>query len=354
MEVLKDLAALEEMIIEVAKWAYLHDHPDRKRSPRGFTSGISLKMTGVGDGSAVPMIALFAATTALFADQNQIYFEQARNRIVRAIDAAARDEPITEYLPESLLGYFDRIGRSLREDESMEFDPSNAEHPGRLTKATRRKLLLASGHVQEMTEEVALRGAIPEADQDTMSFTLQVINGPKVRATAGSQHLQTVIDAFNGYRTGTRVLLHGVARYNRFNRLQSIEAVEHVSLLDPNDIASRLDEFRSLKSGWLNGRGVAPAPEGLDWLTRTFEGHYPDHLPLPYLYPTAEGGVRAEWSVPPYEISLEVSIEDRHGQWHALNLQTDQEVLKDLDLEDRSDLRWLAARIEELAAAELP
>lgn len=347
LEVLKDLAVLEEMVVEVAKWTYLHEHAGRKKAPRGFTGGVSLKIIGVGSGSAVPVIALF--TSEEFPQQHGVYFERARNRILGAIDAAAHNEPVTDHLPESLLGYFDRVGRSLRRDESIEFNPGDPVRPARLTRSTRRRLVLSSAHVQELAEEVALRGAVPEADQDTMSFTLQVINGPKVRATVGSQHLQTVLDAFNGYRAGARVLLQGVGRYNRSNRLQGIESVEHITLLDPNDVAARLDEFRGLKPGWLNGKGVQPSPEGLDWLDRSFDLHYPEHLPLPYLYPTAEGGVRAEWSLAPYDLSLEVSLGTHRAEWHALNLETDHEESKELDLGKGDSWAWVAARIHEIS-----
>ena len=34
LEVLKDLAVLEEMVIEVAKWQFIKDHPGRERAPR--------------------------------------------------------------------------------------------------------------------------------------------------------------------------------------------------------------------------------------------------------------------------------------------------------------------------------
>lgn len=352
LEVLKDFAVLEEMIVEVAKWAYLSDHPERRRSPRGFTSGISLKITAVHEGSAIPVIALFTAANGLFPEENQLYFERARDQFVNAIEAAAHNGPVTAHLPESLLGYFDRIGRSLRDDESIEFNADDASRPARLTRTTRRKLLLASGHVQEVAEEVALRGTIPEADQDTMSFTLQVINGPRVRATAGSQHLQTIIDAFNGYRTGTRVVLQGVARYNRYNQLQRIESVEHVSLLDPNDVGARLDEMRGLQPGWLDGDGIPPSAEGLDWLSRSFEAHYPDRLTLPYLYPTPEGGIRAEWSAGNVDVSMDVRLDDRRAEWHALNLETDREDARELDLSRTDDWQWMAARIQELVESE--
>ena len=58
LELLKDLAVLEEMVIEVAKLKFLAEHTDRQRSPHGFTKGIHLKLTarasprsrGISDG----------------------------------------------------------------------------------------------------------------------------------------------------------------------------------------------------------------------------------------------------------------------------------------------------------------
>ena len=55
LEFLKDLAVLQEMIIEVAKWRFLQDNPGRRRCPRGFTEGIELKLTGIEEGCAAPV-----------------------------------------------------------------------------------------------------------------------------------------------------------------------------------------------------------------------------------------------------------------------------------------------------------
>ena len=199
LELLKDLAVLGEMLIEVAKWCYLRDHPERKRSPRGFTDGVALKLSGVGEGSAAPQLSLVIERTQLFSPA-QIYLEQARARLIDAIDAAEHDEPIIQHLSDPLLAYFDRIGRGLRDDEAIEFAPQEADRKARLTRATRRKLVLTSSQMQELTEEVILRGSIPEADQGKMTFELQVINGPRVTAPIAGQHLLTVMEAFNGYK----------------------------------------------------------------------------------------------------------------------------------------------------------
>lgn len=348
LELLKDLAVLEEMIIEVAKWCYLQDHPERKRSPKGFTDGIALNLSGVGEGSAVPVLSLVVEQKQipLVPPQAPTYFDQARARLVDAINAAENDEPITPHLPDALLAYFDRIGRSLRDGETIEFAPQAVDRKARLTKATRRKLVLASSQVQELTEEVTLRGSIPEADQGKMTFELQVISGPRVPAPIAGQHLQTVMEAFNGYKQGARVLLQGIGRYSRYDRLQSLETVEHLSLLDVNDIAARLEEFKFLRHGWLDGKkGFAPDKAALDWLAEAFQRNYPDDLTLPYLYPTAEGGVQAEWSAGGWEITLEIDLDQHQGQWHALEMASEREEEKVLNLNEPTAWQWMGSEI---------
>lgn len=88
------------------------------------------------------------------------------------------------------------------------------------------------------------------------------------------------------------------------------------------DVAARLDEFRFMRDGWLDGEGYAPRRDGLDWLADAFECYYPDGLPLPYLYPTAEGGIQAEWSLGRHEISLEVDLNSKRAEWHDLDMDT--------------------------------
>jgi len=352
LEVLKDLAVLEEMVVEVAKWCYLQDHQERQRVPRGFTDGISLKLTAVDEGSAVPVLEAFPARPELLPTGAEAYFDRARDAIIMAIDAAEHDQPITEHLPDSLLGYFDRLGRSLRDDELIEFAPERTDRPARLNRNTRRKLLLTSSQVRELTEEVQLRGAIPEADQAKMSFDLQIIGGPRVSAPIAAHHLSPVLEAFNGYAQGIRVIVQGIGRFNRHNRIQSIESIEHISVLDANDVGARLDELRTLKHGWLDGKGQAPSQEGLDWLARHFAEQYPDDLPVPYLYPTAEGGVQVEWSLEGRELSLEIDLTNKHGEWHLLDLATEEEQYQVLNLTDDRGWWTLAEWIRSLVNGE--
>ena len=92
LEFLKDLAVLEEMIVEVAKNEFRKENPDRQRSPRGFTEGIELKLTGIEDGSAIPIISLVVAATTLFPPDNQKYFERAREAFINASTEDSRHQ----------------------------------------------------------------------------------------------------------------------------------------------------------------------------------------------------------------------------------------------------------------------
>ena len=65
---------------------------------------------------------------------------------------------------------------------------------------------------------------------------------------------------------------------------QTEETAEHV------DISAQLDELRLMKNGWLEGEGLAPSHEGLDWLSRVFDDHYPENLPLPVPVSDRRGG----------------------------------------------------------------
>lgn len=347
-EVLKNLAVLEDLVIEAAKWMYLEAHPDRQRVPRGFTEGVALQLTEVREGSAIPVIMLTLMTTTPLMPEvgtHLHYYSQGREAIIATVSAAEDQSQGSGVLPPHLLGYFDQLGRSLREGEALELDPGNRTKPARLTKETRRRILLQSDRIQELTEEVTLRGTVPEMDQEKMSFEFQIIAGSRIKAPLEPQHLDTILTAFNGYRENRRIVIRGIGCYNRSEKLLGLSAVEHVSTLEELDPGARLNEFKALRNGWLDGKGKAPDHQQLDWLVDAFERYYPDELPLPYLYPTAEGGVQAEWSIGGSDISLEIALETHQGEWHALELSNESEEAHELDLNDPSGWQWLTSEI---------
>ena len=127
---------------------------------------------------------------------------------------------------------------------------------------------------------------------------------------------------------------------------------------DPLDIGRQLTDMKRLKFGWADGLqsvkdwgegyGNAPTSEGLEWLEGQFDAHYSGALPRPYLYPTPEGGVQAEWSIDQNEASLEVDLFRHSAEWHCLNLRTGYSTEVVLNLDDDHNWERLVAKIRQL------
>lgn len=343
---LRDFAALEKMIIAVAENEFLKDHPNQKKSSHGFTKNTELTLTGIEGGSAIPMISL-SSPVKLFPWEDQKYFERALDLIVSTIQSAAKEGKITVHFPEKFLAYFKQIGRSLRAEEVMELSDSNRTTIAKLTRKIRERLIHASTLAKEVAKETTIRGLIPEADQDNMRFELQLPDGKKVEAPITPQYRNTILEVFNNYQTNKKVLIQGAGVMSRAGKLIRLNAIEHINILDPLDIGSRFDELRLLKDGWLEGEGKAPSKEGLDWLEEALNLYCPDEIELPHLYPTPEGGIRAEWSNNQWDLSLDIHLIYKHGTWHGLNLETEDEETNTLRLGNNEDWTWLIKELNE-------
>jgi hypothetical protein len=345
LELLKDFSALEEMLIEVAKWEFRKVHPNRERIPRNFTAGVDLHLTSVEEGSTILKISLVFAS--LFPSAaNLVYFEQARTDIVESI--AAAEQGVAPGLPPNLLNYFDRIGRGLRADESISFEHKDGY--ATLTPESRNRLMRYA-QVKEWTEETELRVRIPEADKGKNTFEMELNDGTRLRGPLSDLYQDAILEAFENYNAGhdEYVLIQGIVRKDRNDHLKSFESIEHATPLDPLDISLRLEELSKLEDGWLDGKGQAPAKNQLVWLQKAFNSSFDNDLPLPYIYPTAEGGVQAEWTLNGWEVSFEINLETLQGEYQALNLQDrtcDEETISLADKDGWSKLNDALKQLE--------
>jgi len=356
LEVLADFAGLNELLIETAKWVYLQDHSKRKRSPRGFAQNLELKIVGIEDGSAKPVIQLFvsaaaAVAPALFPVNAQVYMERARDTVITAIDAAATGKPIT--LPPKLLRHFERFGRSLQDGELIEFRAAvNGQPAVCLDKPTRRALLLAPPDTNEVTDPAAFVALIPNVLQSQASFEVELADGPRVNLPFVRQYRDEIFDALRGYEDRQRVLIEGVGRYNRHNRLVGMDSIDAITPIHPLDVGAQLDDLRVLKAGWFNGDGPVFSGTSLDRLEDLFYQNYPAELSPPHLYPTPEGHVRAEWSLTRYEASLEIDLTTLVGYWHVLNLDDNSDGAYELNLAEPAAWEELAEAIRKLPGGQ--
>ena len=259
-------------------------------------------------------------------------------------------ERLNDHMPAQYMAHFNRVGRSLLDGETIEITATD-KSAACLTQKSREVLVRHSGG--EMTRNTTIRGAVSEADLKNMVFRLEPIYGTSARCPLPGLHEKTVIEALDGYRNDedpVRVLVQATGVYDIQNRLQRVESVQNVELLDPLDVDAILDEFCNLHDGWLEDGGVAPDHAGLDWLSDIFGQYYPSDIQLPHTYPTADGGVSLEWSFGVRDVDIEVNLKDHTGEWCVFNRDIKlSEESKRLPLNEADSWKWASLRLRELA-----
>ena len=209
------------------------------------------------------------------------------------------------------------------------------------------------------TGRVEFRGLVTTLDEDRMTFELRLADGAGVVVPFGVWHLGLVRDAFGRGSTHepSGVLVAGIGRHGPDHQFLSWESIALISALDPLDVVFRLDGFRGLEAGWLNGDGKGVPGDGLDWLSGRFCLFYPPDAGLPHTYPTAEGGVQFEWPSgfggspgSSREVILEVDLNRRSGSWNRLDLVTGESDSGEVDLDWPESWAWFFREVLGLRA----
>jgi hypothetical protein len=341
-DILPDLAALQELLLELAKAAYMDSHPERTRAPRNFYEDVQIHLAAIEDGSTkLKLVLFFAGLIPAYSPA----FQTARAQLTEAVATAARgQEP---KLDTKFLAYFDRIGRGLREDESIQFPSGDGYEV--LDQSARRVLIQAS-KVEEYTENATLRVRVPMADYRSEKFEVELQDGQVVGGELSPTIATQLAEAHHAYRDGSNdwLLIKGIVRKERSGKIKAIDSIEHATVIDPLDTAFRLAELAKLDQGWLDGKGNALSADGLKWLSDCFDRRFASQISLPHLYPTPKGGILAEWMFGREDISLKIDLDSKTGEYWKLNLETDEDSEETLNLAE--DAGW--SRLNDLLSGE--
>lgn len=309
VEVARDLAAYETLVIELAKHLYLQEHRDRQRVPKGFTADFHLHLEKIESGSARPLLSVVVAGVLGLMGGTNTYFERSRDLISECI--AAPDGQLPGDFPRELLVHFNQIGRSLRSDESLEL-PRAGNVPAILTPERRKRLVLAADRVYE--REVELLGSIGEADWEKSSVRLRLSNGSQT-VVAMPESFHAKAREFGG-RPRHQITLKGIATFDSWDALQKVVAVESLEIQRNYELVKRLDELADLKDGWLDGDGAALDENQLLIVSERLAAHFPENVPLPAIAPTPTGNILLEWSVPGHP-SVDLLLAELSADFHS-------------------------------------
>jgi hypothetical protein len=269
------------------------------------------------------------AQDSLIHDVVSEWFDQARDCVLDTIEAASQGRAVDDLLPKSLLAYFDQFGRSLRDDEHIEFSRSAPQGALVIYDNRVRKTLVLKSSAVYRTEE-SVRGSLSELNLENRTFTLKPLNGEKLTGHFSEELRSAALGALEAYGEALVMVEGAVVRDQADNR-KRIEQVTRIEPLDPLDVPARLESLGLLRDGWLDGKGTRLSASGLAWLSNTWEEVWPDDSPLPHVYPTPEGGLQLEWSVPLGSITAEVEL-DSHIAQAIASRTPDGEILEEIEL----------------------
>lgn len=334
--ILEDFTALEELIIEIAKGIYIEENSNRRRVPKGFSESVYLKLTSIEEGSSVPKLiitSLIALNSALPIENidNFSYFEKAKDRIISIVKTVNIGETIKEE-DQKYLSYFNKIGKNLLDDESIDFGydivnklPSQAI----LDRRTRKKLLLSREQKNEYSETVKLFATVPTINQNEDKFSIESDEGI-IECELKDEIRSTVLTAVTEYKSKTFISLKGTGIYNWNDKLVRIEDIESIDILDSYDISLRLNELSKLQNNWYNGEGKSPNKSRLSNFGDLFNSYFNSKLPLPAVFPTLEGNIQLEWKKDNKNIILDVNISSLESDFFYYNDFNDKDEIEQI------------------------
>lgn len=338
LEATEDLLAYERLIKELAKHLYLQDHPNRKRVPKGFDTEFHLHLEKLEPGSTMPVLSLLAAGTLALSGSSD-YFVKARDVVAECI-AAAPDQLPREF-PKHLLKSFNTIGKSLKDDESLNLTTQGGS-TAKLTSTRRKSLVLAANQVYE--KEISMEGHLDAPNFERGQFLLRHENGNSTTCPLPEDFHDDVRRIVGIDRH--RLAIKGTGAFDAWDQLKRVLEINELEVQLNYQISQKLESFLLLKAGWCGEGSLAFDEENLNQFADLLTSHFPDKLTLPSIIPTQEANILLEWSCPGHP-SIDIDLTALSAELHAF-APDESDIEEEYDLNESGSWNRMINQIQQL------
>lgn len=313
----RDLAAYEDLVLELAKHLFREKQQDKVRLPKGFANNFSLHIESIDEGSAKPaLVAMMLGGAQLFSNF-PIEITEAKD-LINAVIATPDGRLFPSEFPKDFYSYFNRIGRSLKDGEQIEWTPDLTE---KTVLTPTKRIRLARAHRETYEAEADVVGLVEELDAKKKTGILRV-QGNAISFVFDDPFFIDLKNALGNSAINARV--KGIGIFDVNDRLGSIIEIDQLECMPHYGLVSKIDALASLSDGWLEGNGIAPTSDNLNWLSNEVAKNFPESLEYPSVAPSEDGHVILEWIRPQARIELEVNFSDQKLELYATNLTTNQ------------------------------
>lgn len=348
VELLAEFAAFQQLIFKVARELFLKRFPDRKRLPNGFPEAAQLRLASTEENCFTGHL-IRARPAVLPEPLDFTWFDRARDVSIAALGSVASGHTLPEDFPREALALLASLGKRLDDDESLTIRHGSAA--GKIDLASRGRLAAMTKRPLERLETV--EGEVEEVYDGTSKFVLRTLSGERVEVSFDLVDRDEVVLALQ-FRPIALVSVHGqmIAGTPKKMKPDELELIEHARSDDVLKAWNRLETFKNIEHGWLEGEGQAPSPKALSVargvLARLMVGDV--DLPRPRIYPTPEGDVQAEWVLGRWAADVTFKADDGLIEAAATHADTGAERFMTFTRTDVSpdDARSLSAWLEAL------
>ncbi|UPZ30433.1 hypothetical protein MUK60_23200 [Streptomyces sp. LRE541] len=325
VEVLAEFARYERLVVDVARGLYKQRHASRQRVPRGFASSFSLRLSDIRRGSVIPVLERTAVDAdALFDDRDAGIFEEARMIIQDALRSIQDGSGIPRTFPPHALREFSRFGRSLRDDELIEFD-SGTSNAVIYSQPVRRQIQ-EQARLERFEIETLVSGQVVGVSADKGVFEFRLTRGDKV--VPGRFSSDDIVADLKQYldlsTMAPTVAINAVAIQSMNEDIIEIQDVLSIEPVLPPEWSERLAELHDLEAGWLDGVGQQVSRKVLRQAESLLLEFLDEQVKRPYIYPTEDGGVQLEWPYSSGEVTLTITSDEK-VEAYAFSKEDDRE-----------------------------
>lgn len=114
--------------------------------------------------------------------------------------------------------------------------------------------------------------------------------------------------------------IKGIGVFDVNDRLGSIIEIEQLECLPHYPVVAAIEKLSNLSAGWLEGVGIPPKADDLNWLVNEVTKAFPESLSYPSVAPTEEGNLIFEWIKTNARIELEFNFADKKMELYATDL----------------------------------
>jgi hypothetical protein len=191
-------------------------------------------------------------------------------------------------------------------------------------------------------DDVDLVGQIREADRDKGGFEFTTDDGRRIPVNPTPLFFDVAV---RHLAENDHVRLRGTGLFDASGALQRV--TNTLDLIDvganeavsgcPTSVNEQIKSLAALEDGWFDQTATKYDETQLAWLESLISAVVSVFsIPTPYIYPTPEGVIRAEWSVPNTEVIATIDVATRGARVVAVR-DVDEVMEESLDFRRAGD-----------------